>query len=345
MLLASRLLPCSGFRGLGGRHGCQRRGCGWICQARAPVRPAAGPCPRHPERARRAAATRESRNTRGDSTFSRGIRSRSATCSADFAASSRAAASRSMRSQDRGFGGPAAAAAAWAGPGKDLPTGLDGAPPDALPVGFLVAHDRQLAKLARAAGLPGGFAARAAMAASGRSLDGARSIRWAMRSRARHSSRAIASVRGERALRPLTRRQGSTRGSGGPARRTASNSSAAQPSRPAAARSAASRFQLQEQFHVQCRIGQPGLWQRSSRPVGGQVGLWQRRCPGSAPAWRTAHPVQPQQAAGELGVEQGGGCRSSSARLGRSWLAACSTHLSVPRISPRAPATVRRWGR
>ena len=87
----------------------------------------------------------------------------------------------------------------------------------------------------------GGATAASTIVESGSTRPGAMSRSAASRSRAVQSARTMASARGLRILwMPEVRRQGSARGVGGPAVRTASNSSIAQANLPCSVSSSAS---------------------------------------------------------------------------------------------------------
>ena len=147
------------------------------------------------------------------------------------------------------------------------------------------------------------------MAASPSTLPGETSRRCATRSRVSHSSRTTAICRRRRTLCiPEVRRQGSLRGGGG--RRGGDGVELlpgpvqlALPVQLLLQRVA----QVDEQFHVQRRVAQPGFGQRAGRPVDRRVALLQDEAEDALDHRAEAHPGEPGEPSGQLGVEEAGG--------------------------------------
>ena len=85
--------------------------------------------------------------------------------------------------------------------------------------------------------------------------------------------------------------------------------------------------QLHQHLDVQRGVDEPVVGQRAARPVGGAVALLQREPEQLLDQRAQPDAGEPGEPPGQLGVEQRApGASPTSARQGRSWDAACSTH-------------------
>ena len=113
--------------------------------------------------------------------------------------------------------------------------------------------------------------------------------------------------------------------------RRLSNSWRAQSALPASTSWSASTLpELDQHLDVERGVLEPRLGQRPGRPVDGGVLLLHPRAEQRLDQGRQPDPRVVEQPAGELGVEQRRRRRPTSARQGRSWVAACRIHSASP---------------
>ena len=87
--------------------------------------------------------------------------------------------------------------------------------------------------------------------------------------------------------------------------------------------------QVDQHLDVQRRVDQPLLGQRPGAPVGRRVALLAARSRAATRPGRRGRPAAARPAGRRARCRRSAGTRPISARQGRSWLAACSTHSGV----------------